>query len=173
MLLREHRGRGEDRNLLAFHHGFESRANRDLGLAKADVAADEPIHGAGGFHVAFRLRDRAELVGAQPAAVDADAQHEVTVVEFLVLEDGGLAAVDPRSPLRVEPVPAEPSAQVGRVDRVEAGLGVDAQDPVADVQAVVVLLVLFVLVERFAVTEGPLTLASPPLPEASVLAWSV
>ena len=94
------------------------------------------------------------------AAVDPDPQHEVAVVEFLRLEHRGLAAVDAGPALGVQPVPAEPAAQVGRVDRVEALLGVDVDDPLADVEPVVVLLVLLVLVQRLAVAEGPLALAA-------------
>src|SRR6516225_3797197 len=56
----------------------------------------------------------------QLAAVDPDPQHEVPVIEFLRLQHRGLAAVDAGSALRVQPVPAEPAAQVSRVDGVEA-----------------------------------------------------
>ena len=44
------------------------------------------------------------------------AQHEVLVVELVRLEDGGPAAVDAGPALGVEAPPAEPAAQVGRVD---------------------------------------------------------
>jgi hypothetical protein len=40
MLLREHGGGREDRDLFAFHHGFEGGSDRDLGFAEADVAAN-------------------------------------------------------------------------------------------------------------------------------------
>src|SRR6202012_2414306 len=56
-----------------------------------------------------------------------------------------------------EPEPAKPSPQIGRVDRVKPRLGVDVDDPLTNVEPVVVLLVLFVLVERLSVTERPLT----------------
>ena len=46
VLLREHGGRHEDGDLLAAHHRLERGADRDLGFAEADVAADEPIHRA-------------------------------------------------------------------------------------------------------------------------------
>ncbi len=44
MLLREQRGGHEHRHLLARLHGDERRAQRDLGLAEAHVAADDAVH---------------------------------------------------------------------------------------------------------------------------------
>ena len=58
------------------------------------------------------LRDDAQLLGGQLAAVDADPQHEVLVVELLRLEHGGPAAVDAGPALGVEAPPAEAAAQV-------------------------------------------------------------
>ncbi len=52
MLPREQRRRHDDRDLLAVHGGDECRAQRNLGLAKADIAADEPVHRAAGFEIA-------------------------------------------------------------------------------------------------------------------------
>src|SRR5262249_50447445 len=78
----------------------------------------------------------------------------------LRLEHRGLAAVDTGPALRVQPVPAEPAAQVSRVDGVEAVLGVDVDDPLADVEPVVVALVFLVLVERLAIAERPLAFAA-------------
>ena len=66
------------------------------------------------------------------------------------------AAVDAGPALGVEPPPAHPAAQVGRVDRVEAPVGVDVLDPGPDVEPVVVLLDLLVGVERLAVAHRPL-----------------
>ena len=51
MLLREHGRRREHRDLFAFHHGLERRADRDLRFAETDIAADQPIHRARLFHV--------------------------------------------------------------------------------------------------------------------------
>ncbi len=63
MLLRED-GRGrEDGDLLAFHHRLESGADRHLGFAETDVAADQAIHRTRRFHVVLRLGDGFELVG--------------------------------------------------------------------------------------------------------------
>ena len=74
------------------------------------------------------LRDDAQLLGAQRPAVDADADHEVAVLELLGLQHRGLTARDARGALGVEPVPAEPAAQVGRVDAVEARFWIDVDD---------------------------------------------
>ena len=106
------------------------------------------------------LADGAQLLGGQLAAVDADAEHEVLVVELPRLENGGAAAVDAGPALGVEAPPAEPVAQVGGVDRGEAAVGVDVLDPGPDVERVVVLLGLLVGVERLAVAERPLALAA-------------
>ena len=76
------------------------------------------------------------------------------------LEDRGAAAVDAGLALRVEAQPAEPAAQVGRVDAGEAAVRVDVLDPEPDVEPVVVLLHPLVGVERLAVAERPLALAA-------------
>ena len=44
MLPRQQRGRHHDRDLRARHRGDEGGAQRDLGLAEADIAADQPVH---------------------------------------------------------------------------------------------------------------------------------
>ena len=104
--------------------------------------------------------DGPQLGDVELAAVAADAQHEVLVVELVRLQDGRTAAVDARLALGVEPPPAEPPAQVGRVDRGEPAVGVDVLDPGAHVQAVVVLLDPLVGVQRLEVAQRPLTLAA-------------
>ena len=77
---------------------------------------------------------------------------------------GSSTAVRPPSmpglALGVEAPPAEPAAQVGRVDGGEAAVRVDVLDPGADVERVVVLLRALVGVERLAVAERPLPLAA-------------
>ena len=110
----------------------------------------------------------AQLLGGQRAAVDAHPQHEVAVVELLGLQRRGAAAVDPGPALGVEAPPAHPAAQVGRVDGVEAALGVDVLDAGPDVEPVVVLLGALVRVQRLAVAELPLALAALALGWASV-----
>jgi hypothetical protein len=63
------------------------------------------------------LADHAQLVRGQLAAVDADAEHEVLVVELLRLQDRGLAAVDPGLALGVEPPPAQrPRRSFGSIE---------------------------------------------------------
>ena len=124
---------------------LDVRAVGDVGGVAGEVDADgtEGTHGGGG----------------EQLAVGADAEHEVLGVELLLLEHRGLAAVEAGGALGVQAHPPEPAAQVGGVDGGEAALGVDVQDPVADVERVVVLLGLLVLVERFGVAERPLALA--------------
>ena len=64
VLRREQRGRHEHRRLLAVLHTLEHRAQRHLGLAESDVAADETIHRACCFHIALHFDDRLQLVGS-------------------------------------------------------------------------------------------------------------
>ncbi len=124
-----------------------------------DVLAVGDVGGVAGVLDAD-LAQRPDGVRAEQPAVGADPEHEVGVVELLLLEHRGLAAVEARGALGVEPHPPEPAAQVGGVDGGEAALGVDVEDAVADVERVVVLLGLLVLVQRLGVAERPLTLTA-------------
>ncbi len=63
MLLGQDRGGDEHGDLLAGVDGLEGRADRDLGLAVADVAADQAIHRLRLRHVTFGGLDGRELVG--------------------------------------------------------------------------------------------------------------
>ena len=63
VLLGENGGRDEHGDLLAVHDGFERGAHRDLGLAVADVAADQAVHRPPAFHVPLGVEDRLVLVG--------------------------------------------------------------------------------------------------------------
>ena len=63
VLLDQQRRRHQHRDLLAVLHRLERRAHRDLGLAVADVAADQPVHRDRLLHVGLDLVDRGELVG--------------------------------------------------------------------------------------------------------------
>ncbi len=63
MLGREQGGRREHGDLLAVLDRLERGADRDLGLAEPDVAAQQPIHRMGEFHVALDVVDRGALVG--------------------------------------------------------------------------------------------------------------
>ena len=62
VLLREHGGRDEHEGLLAVHGGGEGGPDRDLGLAEADVAADEPVHRVRRLEVGLDRFDRALLI---------------------------------------------------------------------------------------------------------------
>ena len=53
---------GQDRDLLAVEHRPHGAPHRDLGLAVAHVAADEPVHGRVAGHVRGHLRDGRGLV---------------------------------------------------------------------------------------------------------------
>ena len=59
----QQRGRHQHGDLLAVLDRLERRAHRDLGLAVADVAADQPVHRHGPAHVALDLLDGGQLVG--------------------------------------------------------------------------------------------------------------
>ncbi len=63
VLLDEEGGRDQDRHLLAVLDGLEGGTDRDLGLAVADVAADQAVHGDRLLHVLLDLGDGGELVG--------------------------------------------------------------------------------------------------------------
>ncbi len=77
VLLGEQRRRREDRHLLAAEHGDEGRAQRDFGLAEADVAADQPVHRLGAHHVLDHGVDRGALVGR---FLETEARGESFVV---------------------------------------------------------------------------------------------
>ena len=63
VLLGEDRRRDEHQRLLAVQRGGEGGAHRDLGLAEADVAADEPVHRPRRLEVFLDGLDRGALVG--------------------------------------------------------------------------------------------------------------
>ena len=62
VLAREQGRRRDDRGLLAVDRGGEGGAQRHLGLAEADVAADQPVHRPAGGEIVERRLDRALLV---------------------------------------------------------------------------------------------------------------
>ena len=59
----QQRGRHQHGDLLAVLDRLERRAHGDLGLAVADVAADQPVHRDRPLHVGLDLVDGAQLVG--------------------------------------------------------------------------------------------------------------
>ena len=62
MLARQQRRRADHRHLLAREGGDEGRAQRHLGLAEADIAADQPVHRFARGHVLEDVGNRLELV---------------------------------------------------------------------------------------------------------------
>ena len=62
MLARQQRGRRDHRDLLARQRRHEGRAQRHLGLAEADVAADQPVHRLAGRQVVQHVGDGLQLV---------------------------------------------------------------------------------------------------------------
>ena len=62
MLAGEQRGRRDQGDLQAGHGGDEGGAQRDLGLAEADVAADQPVHRLAGAEIVDDVVDGAVLV---------------------------------------------------------------------------------------------------------------
>jgi hypothetical protein len=62
VLARQQRGRHDHRDLLAVHRRDEGGAQRHLGLAEADVAADQPVHRLAAPEVVEHVVDRAVLV---------------------------------------------------------------------------------------------------------------
>ena len=55
-------GRHQHRHLFAVHHRLKGGAEGDLGLAEADIAAEQPVHRRLRLHVVFDLGDAFELV---------------------------------------------------------------------------------------------------------------
>ena len=62
VLLGQDRRRDEDRGLLAVEHAFHHRAQGDLRLAEAHVAAEKAVHRHGGLHILLDLRHAAQLI---------------------------------------------------------------------------------------------------------------
>ena len=62
VLAREQRGGGDDCDLLSGHCRNKGGAQRDLGLAEADIAADEAVHRPAAFEVAQHIGDGAFLI---------------------------------------------------------------------------------------------------------------
>ena len=93
VLLGEQRRRRQDRDLLAAGDGDEGGAQRDLGLAEADVAADQAVHRPRRDHVLDHGVDRGVLVGR---LLEAEAGGERLVVVRLEAEREALARGAPR-----------------------------------------------------------------------------
>src|SRR5699024_1404573 len=119
--------------------------------------------------------DRAQLFGGEFAAVDADAHHQVLVLELMGLERRRAAAVDSGLALSVQAPPAETSVKIVLGDRGESALGVDVLDPFADIEAVVLGLFDLVFVQRFATVDLPLPirLLRPLRSLGSLVTWGL
>ena len=85
----------------------------DADPVQLDVLPVGDVGGVAG-ELGLRLGDARAAGPVERAAVDADPQHEVLVVQLGGVEGGGLAAVDAGLALRVETPPAHPAAQVVR-----------------------------------------------------------
>ena len=134
VLLGEDRRRHEHQHLLAGVGGLEGGAQRDLGLAVADVAADQPVHRALGLHVPLDLLDRLALVArlrvgegglevAQPVRVGRE--REAAPVAALGVEVEQLAGelLGGAAGARLHRVPARP-AELGERRVLAAGADV-------------------------------------------------
>ena len=95
VLLREHGGRHEHQHLLAVHRDGERGAHGHLGLAEADVAADEPVHRMRRLEILHHRLDRGALVLGLAVREVVLEPLDPFVVD--VVGDAGL-----RLPLRVE-----------------------------------------------------------------------
>jgi len=62
MLLRKHCRRAEQGNLSPLHGSAKGGTHGHLGLAEADIAAHEPVHGLGALHVRQHVLNGARLV---------------------------------------------------------------------------------------------------------------
>ena len=91
VLLGQQRGRREYRDLLAVGHRDEGGAQRDFGLAEADVAADQPVHRLARAHVADHGIDRGELVGRFLEAEAVGKSFEIMLLEVELVSLAGCA----------------------------------------------------------------------------------
>ena len=106
--------------------GLERRADRDLGLAVAHVAADQAVHRLVGLHVGLDVRDGGELVGRLlererrlhlqlPRRVRRRTRSPLTVARRAYRSTRSKASL--RAALRALPVARDQSAVFRRVTR--------------------------------------------------------
>ena len=93
VLARQQRGRADDRDLAACHGHDEGGAERDLGLAEAHVAADQPVHGMTGCQIGEHVADRRKLVvgllvGEAGAELVEQAGRRIDFLDGLQLPGG-------------------------------------------------------------------------------------
>ena len=92
VLLGEHRGRGDHRDLLAVRDRLERGPHRDLGLAVADVTAEQPVHRPRPLHRGADLLAARALVGRR---LEGERVRELPVP--LVVRGEGEARARPRA----------------------------------------------------------------------------
>ncbi len=95
VLLGEHGRRDEHQHLLAVDRDRECRAQRDLGLAEPDVAADEPVHRPRRLEIFLDRLDRRPLILGL-------AVREVLLEPFEPFVVDGVGEAGARLPLGVE-----------------------------------------------------------------------
>ena len=79
VLARQQRRRHDDRHLQALHRRDEGGAQRHLGLAEADIAADQPVHRLAGRQILHDHVDRRLLV---VGLLIGEARRELAVEPF-------------------------------------------------------------------------------------------
>ena len=136
VLLGEDRRRDEHQHLLAGVGRLERGAQRDLGLAVADVAADQAVHRALGLHVGLDRLDRLALVGglavregglelAQPVRVGRERVAAPALALGVEVEQLAGQLLRGAARARLHRVPAL-AAELGERRRVAAGADVAA-----------------------------------------------
>jgi hypothetical protein len=184
VLLREDGGRAEDERLLPVQRGGEGGADGDLGLAEADVAADEAIHRPARLEILLHRLDRLPLVVGlavgergfeplEPVLVEIEREARRLLAACVEREKlaGELADGLPRAALEVRPRLAAELRERGRV-RVGADVAADLRQLlVRDVEAVLAAERQVEVVARDA--RDRLRLEREQLPDAVVLVHDV
>ena len=62
MLLRQHRGRHQHRNLFTAHDSLERRPQRHFRFSEPNIAAEQAVHGLGFLHIRLDFRQRRQLI---------------------------------------------------------------------------------------------------------------
>ena len=174
VLLREDRRRAQHHDLLAVLRRLEGGADRDLGLAVAHVAADQPVHRLVGLHVDLHVGDRRELVRRllerehrlhlelprRVARVRVAGDRRAPRVEVDQVECELRAAA-----LRALPVARHQSAVLSRVTRGAAPSGPDVLGDAVDLLDRDVELVALRVLEQQVVALGAEDLLAHDLAE--------
>jgi hypothetical protein len=132
-------GRRQNGHLLAVHHRLECRPRGDLGLAVAHVAAEKPVHGRWGLHVALDVGDGRLLVRRQlvlervlelllPVRVGAERVPRDGLARGIELEQFTCHVTHGPADARLRPLPTRPAEPVERRAR-RAGVLLDEIEP--------------------------------------------